>query len=157
MVYVFRGEEAFHTVRDCSAGRRSIRGRYLATETCSAVTAYRSRLSPCSACTKALIEELRAELGSVPSGERRRLPMPRLRSIAPDMPSSKTGQRGTPFETASDPDLPYGAPTDADDLRFSNQSRAGWGIASYGQNHDEYLGESTDDDNDWRGGSRYLD
>jgi hypothetical protein len=54
--------------------------------------------------------------------------------------------------------VPYGEPDGPDDVRFSVHSAAGWGTNAYGQNPDEFLGEPTEDDNDWiRGSSRFLD
>jgi hypothetical protein len=53
---------------------------------------------------------------------------------------------------------PYGAPEDLDDPRFQARATTGWGTASFAADPDEFLGEVTDDDHDWRSASDgYLD
>jgi hypothetical protein len=116
---------------------------------CLSDDAHASALNPCPECAAGISEELRLHHGVIASGERRRRGRPRLVPISPAMSGD---------EEASEGGVPYGAPQDEGDIRFSNHSAADWGTASYGQNPAEYLAEFTDDDNDWRGGgSRLLD
>ena len=133
----------FHAELECPHARR-------VRHWCAAVAAHRSYLHPCPHCAPNLVSELRSAVGSIPSGARKSLGLPRLQTL--------TG-RGESEQSADDEayDLHYGAPETLDDPRFSTRSLIGWGTASFGQDPSEYLGDPTDDDNDWRGGSRMHD
>ncbi|WP_199424610.1 hypothetical protein [Actinotalea solisilvae] len=127
--------------------------------TCRADHAYQSCLNPCPSCGRELADSLKVTLGTVPSGERKRRSRPKLQPL-PIAASTSTSHLRITTGRDYDPGqvtVPYGAPSSAHDLRFDNASRVGWGAAAYGQNHEEFLGERTDDDNDWRGGNNYLD
>jgi hypothetical protein len=140
-VFVDVSRERFHASSNCVNGIR---------HWCAAAAAYRSRLEPCPKCASGLVKELKAQLGSIPSGAKKGLALPRLQTI-----------RGR--AESDQPDLEdiyefhYGAPDSLDDPRFSARSQLDWGTASFGQDPDEFLGGPTDDDNDWRGGSRMHD
>lgn len=137
-----RFHASFNCVRVQAASASGVRW-------CEALAAYASCLEPCKACAEELFSHLRAIAGAVPSGERRRRGLPALKPLLPET---------SPDELRlDDPHLPYGAPRDNDDLRFSVRSQVGWGTNSYGQNPEEFLAEGTDDDNDWRGGARFMD
>jgi hypothetical protein len=105
-----------------------------------------SSLEPCSACAEDLFALLRGRIGAIPSGDRRRRGLPALRPLLPESSADEV--------LPEHPDVPYGAPQDNDDVRFEVRSPADWGTRSFGQNPEEFLGEGTDDDNDWRGGNR---
>lgn len=121
---------------------------------CAGAAAYRSRLQPCSACASGHMRAFSVALGRLRSGTRKSLGLPHLWLV-----EGRFDHRDVdPADTVADADVPYGAPDDQGDPRFAAQSSVGWGTASYGQDPDEYLGDATDDDNDWRGGgARYLD
>jgi hypothetical protein len=59
-------------------------------------------------------------------------------------------------DDVDDRPMPYGAATGCDDTRLAHRSAAGWGTSSFGQDSDEFLSETTDDDHDWRGAGRYF-
>lgn len=143
-VYVELGNESFHVSGRCPSGARP-------SHWCSAAAAHRSRLSPCKNCAGDLSRELRAALGSIPSGARKGLGLPTLQTV------SGRAEREPSALDHEDPDIAYGPPESLDDPRFASRSRADWGTAFYGQDPDEFLGGPTDDDNDWRGGSSMYD
>lgn len=158
VVYVRAGGPTYHVEVTCGAMQAEAGAGLLGT--CRASQAYLSCLTACPECASELSGILKARLGAIPSGERKRRSYPRLQPVSSAAPSA------TPVEVTmtdfSEADLaparaPYGSPASADDVRFDNATHMGWGAAAYGQNHDEFLGENTDDDNDWRGGARYLD
>lgn len=139
------GSNLFHVDPDCSA---LIKHRQFGIGRCSGKEAHFSTLSACTACTGDVAEQLRRRHGVMASGERHKRGRPRLFTV---VPASTTVN-----EEDDEASVPYGAPDDVDDLRFSNPSLADWGTASFRQNVDEFLSEDTDDDNDWRGGGRRL-
>jgi hypothetical protein len=62
-------------------------------------------------------------------------------------------------DDSDDPDahpMPYGAARSPDDTRPAHRSAGGWGTSSFGQDPDEFLSETTEDDHDWRGEDRYF-
>lgn len=93
---------------------------------------------------------MNAALGSIPSGDRRRLPMPRLTSVLAYVFNGEEPEKSGAGQGA-------GLAQEADDFRFSVRNGAGWGTANFGQSADEFLSETTDDDHDWRGAGRYYD
>lgn len=136
--------EEFHATLSCERAQR-------ARTWCGASAAHRSRLRPCRCCASELGRELAVRLGSIPSGARRSLGLPKLHPIKG---RSETGESS---ESGGEVDVFYGAPESLDDPRFNARSVVDWGTAAYGQDPDEFLGDLTDDDNDWRGGgSRYM-
>lgn len=160
VVYVLGDGTTYHLDQQCRRGLTDRTGGGAGISACSAGAAHRSCLRPCPTCATDLAKVLTQTLGAIPSGERRRRSRPTLQPLRGTAPALDA--RGSRFTARSggtvvEADTPYGAPIAADDLRFANQSNAGWGTASYGQNVDEFLGEGTDDDNDWRGASRYMD
>ncbi|EYR62089.1 hypothetical protein N866_11965 [Actinotalea ferrariae CF5-4] len=155
-VYVRGDSSTYHVDPNCLVMAQERAARTLAT--CRAHQAHQSCLIACHTCATSVAATLNAVLGPVPSGERRRRPRPRLTPVTAQ-PTTSGSTVLTPdwYDESTDLYTPYGAPISADDIRFANASNAGWGTASYGQHHDEHLGENTDDDNDWRGAGRYLD
>lgn len=142
-VFVDTKAETFHATLACAAART-------ARHWCAAASAHRSRLRPCTKCGTELGKELTKTLGSIPSGARRGMGLPRL------MPLEGRAEDAGP-EADRDAATFYGAPEDLEDPRFSTRSSLDWGTASYGQDPDEFLGGPTDDDNDWRGGNQMYD
>ncbi len=118
--------------------------------TCSADSAHLSRLTPCRICAKDLSQALGQALGSIPSGERRKKSLPVLQARPGRVADEEADSGSDPAQGHP----PYGEPGSLRDPRFANRSRLGWGTATFGQSPDEFLGESTDDDNDWRGRGR---
>jgi len=143
-VFVDAKAEVFHASLGC---RQAARARHW----CAAASAHRSRLAPCRGCGVELGRELAKTLGNIPSGARRGLGLPRLMPIE----GRAENEGGSSGERESQ--VPYGAPDDLEDPRFSTRSSLDWGTASYGQDPNEFLGGPTDDDNDWRGGNRMYD
>ncbi len=142
-VFVDSRTEQFHAVLNCPHAKT-------ATHWCSATEAHRSRLRACQQCARTLALDLARTHGSIPSGARKGLGLPKLNPVPG---ASEPDQSGDDAEAA----LFYGAPGSLDDPRFANRSTADWGTASYGQDPDEFLGGPTDDDNDWRGGNQMYD
>ncbi len=137
---VFVGtDEVFHATLSCARAKGS-------RTWCDSSAAHRSRLKPCDRCARELARELAASLGSIPSGARRSLGLPKLNPIEGRAESDGSS------DDERDADLYYGTPESLEDPRFANRSLLDWGTASYGQDPDEFLGGPTDDDNDWRGG-----
>ena len=159
MVYDFRrvpafvfGEDAtFHAREDCVGDADARGARNQAVYWCSSAAAHMSCLRPCPTCATDLAVALTSAFGSIPSGDRARRPRPSLTLVRSATPAG-SGER-----TEEDTPLPYGAPDDLEDVRFSARSRVDWGMAAYGQSPDEFLSESTDDDHEWRGGARYME
>lgn len=81
-VYVAGHVEIYHATPDCDALLAALQRTSATVLWCWAAAAHRSRLMPCSSCTRALTTTLRAELGSVPSGARRSMGLPVLESLA---------------------------------------------------------------------------
>ncbi len=142
-VFVDGRTEQFHAVLNCPHAKT-------ATHWCSATEAHRSRLRACQQCARTLALDLARTHGSIPSGARKGLGLPKLNPVPG---ASESDQSGDDAEAA----LSYGAPESLNDPRFANRSMADWGTASYGQDPDEFLGGPTDDDNDWRGGNQMYD
>lgn len=107
---------------------------------CSATAAHRSRLAPCTKCASELAQGLRSALGSIPSGSRKGLGLPRLLTIA------GMWEREPSPTDETDADVPYGPPDSLEDPRFATRSRLDWGTHFYGQDPNEFLGGPTDDD-----------
>jgi hypothetical protein len=142
-VFVDVSRERFHVKADCKDAR-------LTRHWCAAAAAHRSRLEPCVKCASGLAKELRSTLGSIPSGAKKGLALPRLQTI-------RGRAEGDQSDDDQDYELYYGAPDSLDDPRFSTRSQLDWGTASFGQDPDEFLGGPTNDDNDWRGSNRMYD
>lgn len=143
-VFVDSKAEIYHASLSCP---RAASARHW----CAAASAHKSRLAACRTCGVELGKELSTTLGSIPSGARRGLGLPRLTPIqgrAENVGPDSEKQDATTF---------YGSPDDPEDPRFSTRSNLDWGTRSYGQDPDEFLGGPTDDDNDWRGGNRMYD
>ena len=143
-VFVDAKAEVFHASLSCTQASR-------ARHWCAAASAHKSRLKPCPACGVQLGRELSSTLGSIPSGARRSLGLPRLIPI-----EGRAETEGGGDDNGESPVF-YGAPDDLEDPRFSTRSSLDWGTASYGQDPDEFLGGPTDDDNDWRGGNHMYE
>lgn len=144
-VYVSQGGTLFHASLNCDDLRRC---QEEGVSWCSAREAHLSRLQPCSCCTAELLAQLKVVVGSPTSGEKRSRGLPNLRTlIAASMHSDGTSEHEAQG-------APYGAAEDLDDPRFNNASALGWGTHTYGQDPQEYLGNPTEDDNDWRGMGR---
>lgn len=138
-VYIIQGRETFHAALTCPEVQRSQEDGI---SWCLALDAHFSRLRPCSVCGAELSASLKAHWGSSASGEKASRGLPDMRTLAP----AAAGD-ADPAELA----VPYGPAVDLDDPRFSNSSALGWGTSNFGQDPDEYLGNPTEDDNDWRG------
>lgn len=142
-VIVTEATETYHSDPNCSDGRETVGW-------CSASEAHRSRLKACTKCSATLARSLKQELGSIPSGAKRSLGLPKLQGTKPEM-------WGTADADNEDVGFHYGSPEDVKDPRFAARSAADWGTGSYDQDPAEFLGGPTDDDNDWRGGgSQYY-
>lgn len=149
---MFGDDDRYHYDRACpSAGQGNLL-RQGGLRACQAGAAHRSCLRPCQECASDIAQILRIVIGPVTSGEKARLPLPPLRWVRP----SSEQDRG-PASGHEDYVGPYGAPSTPDDPRFVSRSGTGWGTGAFGQHPDEFLGESTDDDHDWRGGDRYME
>ena len=154
-VFVKRGIGVFHASAQCKDGRK-------ATHWCLAADAYRSHLQPCSICSTKLAYELGRYIDT-PLLERGAAPQPlRLVQIGKKAPTTDTTSRrqnsrskkGTPGRRSGSRGsgaIPYGSPSDIDDIRFSHRTAAEWGSSSFRQHPEEFLGTPTDDDHDWRG------
>jgi hypothetical protein len=142
-VFVDLKGERFHVKPDCRYAQPVLHW-------CAAAAAHRSRLEACGYCASDLARELKSALGSIPSGARKGLGLPRLHAVSGRPETEESGED-------ADAALYYGAPDGLDDPRFATRSLVDWGTASFGQDPDEFLGGPTDDDNDWRGGNRLYD
>ncbi len=118
-VFIDSKAEIFHASLSCP---RAASARHW----CAAAAAHKSRLSPCRACGVELGKELTKTLGSIPSGARRGLGLPRL------MPIQGRAEDVGPDSGKQDAKTVYGSPDDPDDPRFSTRSSLDWGTASYG-------------------------
>src|SRR4051812_46372498 len=100
-VFVDLKSERFHVKPDCRDARRVLHW-------CAAAAAHRSRLEACGSCASDLARELKRTLGSIPSGARRGLGLPRLH-VVPGRPETEESGEGP------DAALHYGAPDGLDD------------------------------------------
>ena len=157
-VFVLQGSECYHADPDCESLRPPRGDDELGGSVgwCLASAAHRSCLRPCSSCATALGAELKAFWGSIPSGERHRLGLPSLHP-SPHHPLPASSGLNAAIDVDPEAAAPYGPAEDLDDPRFVARTSAGWGMAAYGQDPDEFLGSTIDDDHDWRSASRYLD
>jgi hypothetical protein len=144
-VYVVEGADIYHASADCDVLQRRARE---GVAWCSARDAHFSRLRPCAECAQGLDAVLKRRHGSLASGEKAARGLPEFRTHRP-------ATAVTDAEDADDVRVPYGPPEDLDDPRFRNTSAVGWGTATFGQDPEEFLGSSTDDDHDWRGAGRH--
>ncbi|MEU5841565.1 hypothetical protein [Rhodococcus sp. NPDC047139] len=156
-VFVIRGSGVFHASARCRDGRN-------ATHRCMAADAYRSHLSPCPRCSTSLARELGRYIDRTRTGSGAAQPLRLVRIGKKTSPSDtalrrqnqKSRSKGTPGRrtgSRQDGSIPYGAPSNIDDIRFSHRTAAEWGTSSYGQHPEEFLGSPTEDDHDWRGGN----
>ena len=111
-VFVDSRTEQFHAVLNCPHAKT-------ATHLCSATEAHRSRLGACQQCARTLALDLTRTHGSIPSGARKGLGLPKLNPVPG---ASESDQSGDDAEAA----LSYGAPESLDDPRFANRSTADW-------------------------------
>lgn len=138
-VYIIQGKELFHATLACPEVQGS---RDDGIAWCLGRDAHFSRLRACGVCGVELLASLKAQWGALASGEKAARGLPDMQSWAPAAARDAD---------VADPDVPYGPAVDLDDPRFSNASALGWGTSTFGQDPNEYLGNATDDDNDWRG------
>lgn len=141
-VYVRSNSTRFHTDPACPHSEQPHEG--MMNSWCPATAAHRSCLQPCSRCGAELARELSLVLGRIPSGERTRLPLPQLHAhhgYAFDGADREPGTAAGGAGLAQGPGEP----------RLTTRGGSEWGVANYRQDVEEFLGESTNDDHDWRG------
>lgn len=154
-VYVNRDIGYFHASTRCKVARN-------VTHWCTAGDAYRSHLRPCPRCSTTLAIDLERYLETTSSGrgtERQPLRLIQIGKKAPTaeaasrrrQPRSKKGTPGRRTGSRRSGAIPYGNPSDIDDIRFSHRTAAEWGTSSFRQHPEEFLGTPTEDDHDWRG------
>lgn len=134
------GSHFYHADSNCAVGRivPSVGRKHLVvTVDCEA--AHRSRLLPCQECSVVLERRLNHVFGPIPLESKRSRPLPTF--DAPGHTDRTQGSHG----------LAYGTPDDPEDSRFQHRSALDWGTLSYASDPDEFYGEPTDDDHDWRG------
>ncbi|MGX7722644.1 hypothetical protein [Rhodococcus sp. 5G237] len=156
-VFVERGSGVFHASRQCKDGRN-------VTHWCLAADAYRSHLRPCPKCSTKLAHDLGRYIDTQLSKKEAASGPLRLTRIGRKAPTTDAtshrrksrSKKGTPGRRSSSRQtraIPYGSPSDIDDIRFSHRTAAEWGTSSFRQHPEEFLGSPTDDDHDWRGGN----
>lgn len=109
---------------------------------------------------------MNAAFGHIDPKLRPRLGIPsELMQLPPaDYPGSEASAALGAVEGSDDMDElvdgppPYGAPQQLGDPRFQTRASSDWGTSSFAADPNEFLGEPTEDDHDWRGTSEgYLD
>ena len=126
------------------------------------LAAHGSALTPCARCTGDLATEMDETFGMASARQRRSIGIPVAQMMQEPLDRDGTGAcLGQNGEDDSDPEpraTAYGAPVRPDDPRFSNRSAADWGTSYFAGSPEEFLGEPTEDDHDWRNpGQTYLE
>lgn len=130
--------------------------------------AHRSKLEACGNCAGGWTVLMDTAFGSMAPESRARLGYPKelmqepLEDCGPR--GSRTAQRDRRRYAGEQRDQderrrpPYGEPDCLADPRFSVRASTDWGAAFYAKDPEEFLGEPSEDDHDWRNdGGSYLD